>query len=82
MITKANNFSPIAAYWIFPASGKCLDEGKVTLAAGIINCVLDLLITSLPIPMVMRLQMRPRQRACVVVLLSLGFVVTVAGIVR
>lgn len=74
--------SPVAAYWIFPATGKCLNEGKLTLACGIINCVLDLGITTLPIPMIMMLKMRRRQRIGVVILLSLGFVVTIAGIVR
>jgi hypothetical protein len=56
--------------------------GKVTLGAGILNCVLDLLVTTLPIPMVMRLQMRRRQQMGVIFLLSLGFIVTIAGIVR
>jgi hypothetical protein len=74
--------SPVKAYWIFPASGHCMDEGKVTLAAGIINCVLDLLVTILPLPMIVKLQMRLRQRLGVMFLLSLGFVVTIAGIVR
>jgi hypothetical protein len=54
----------------------------VTLVAGVISCVLDLLTTSLPIPMIMRLQMHPWQRAGAFVLLSLGFIVTVAGIIR
>lgn len=59
-----------------------MNEGKLTLACGIINCFLDLLITTLPIPMVLMLKMRLRQRIGVVILLSLGFVVTIAGIVR
>jgi len=74
--------TPIRAYWIFPPTGRCLDEGKVTLAGGAINCVADLLITTLPIPMVMRLKMRLRQRLVVSFLLGLGFIVTIAGIVR
>ena len=63
-------------------SDKCLDEGKVTLAAGIINCFADLLVTALPIPMVMRLQMPIGQRLGVAVLLGLGFIVTLAGVIR
>lgn len=73
---------PVKAYWIYPPSGNCSDEGKTTLGAGVINCVADLLITTLPIPMVMRLKMRSRQRLAVVSLLALGFIVTIAGIVR
>jgi hypothetical protein len=72
----------VAAYWIFPANGKCINEGKLTLACGVINCFLDLLITTLPIPIVMMLKMRLRQRIGVIILLSLGFVVTIAGIIR
>lgn len=74
--------SPLSAYWTFGAADKCMDEGKVTLAAGIINCIVDLLVTALPIPIVMRLQMPFGQRVGVAILLSLGFIVTIAGVVR
>ncbi|KAF2476573.1 uncharacterized protein BDR25DRAFT_375541 [Lindgomyces ingoldianus] len=75
--------NPVRNYWIFGApANTCLDEGKVTLAAGIINCVADVFCTLLPIPMVISLQMPRRQRMAVIVLFSLGFIVTVAGIVR
>ncbi|KAF2177028.1 hypothetical protein K469DRAFT_382754 [Zopfia rhizophila CBS 207.26] len=59
-----------------------MDEGPVTLAARVINCIADLLVTVLPIPMVFKLQMPVRQRAAVIVPFSLGFVVTIAGIMR
>lgn len=59
-----------------------MNEGKLTLACGVINCFLDLLVTTLPIPMVLMLKMHMRQRIGVIFLLSLGFVVTIAGIVR
>ncbi|EON62658.1 hypothetical protein W97_01882 [Coniosporium apollinis CBS 100218] len=74
---------PVSAYWAFPLQmNKCLPEGPVTLGAGIVNCVADLLVASLPIPIVAQLQMPQRQRVGVVILLSLGFIVTTAGIVR
>ncbi|KAK3113861.1 hypothetical protein LTR53_008436 [Teratosphaeriaceae sp. CCFEE 6253] len=75
---------PIQAYWVFPpmAHAYCLDEGKVMLGGGVINSVSDLLTTVLPIPIVARLQMPRRQRLGVCVLLCLGFVVTIAGVVR
>lgn len=59
-----------------------MDEGATTLAAGIVNCVADLLVTVLPIPMIMRLKMPLQQRLSVCVLLGLGIIVTAAGIVR
>lgn len=76
--------SPIHAYWTFPPmkNSTCLDEGKVTLAAGVINCFADLLVTTLPIPIILKLQMPVRQRIGAILLLSLGFVVTIAGVVR
>ncbi|KAF2656699.1 hypothetical protein K491DRAFT_691741 [Lophiostoma macrostomum CBS 122681] len=74
---------PIRYYWTFGSpAGSCMDEGKVTLAAGIINLIADLFCTVLPIPMVIKLQMPKRQRIAVVLLLSAGFIVVIAGIVR
>jgi hypothetical protein len=74
----------VQAYWVFPPdpTAKCISEGKSTLAAGIINCFADLLVTMLPMPVVMRLKMPPQQRLAVVSLFSVGLIVTVAGIVR
>lgn len=59
-----------------------MDEGVSTLAAGVVNCVADLLCTVLPIPVVLSLRMPLRQRVGVCFLLSAGIVVTIAGVVR
>lgn len=61
---------------------RCLDEGPVTLVAGVLNCISDLTVTLLPIPIIMGLNMPFKQRLGVAGLLSLGLVVTIAGIVR
>jgi hypothetical protein len=91
--------TPVKNYWTFGApADTCLDEGKATLAAGIINCVADLFCTITPIPLVMsvsfvlpslvvstdrpQLQMPRRQRLAVNFLFSLGLIVTIAGVVR
>jgi hypothetical protein len=51
---------PIRYYWTFGSpAGSCMDEGKVTLAAGIINLVADLFCTVLPIPMVTKVSDDP-----------------------
>ncbi|KAF2022287.1 hypothetical protein BU24DRAFT_439026 [Aaosphaeria arxii CBS 175.79] len=71
---------PISNYWSPPNT--CMDEGVVTLIAGILNCIADLFCTILPIPLVARLEMPQRQRIAVVILFSFGFIVTIAGIVR
>jgi hypothetical protein len=77
-------FSPVDAFWVFPPmqDAHCLNEGKVMLGGGVINCISDLLITVLPIPIVARLQMPVKQRIEICILLCLGFIVTIAGIVR
>ena len=59
-----------------------MSEGTVTLVAGIINCICDFECTLLPIPLVMSLQMPIRQRLGLLVLLSGGVIVTIAGMVR
>ncbi|KIW01527.1 uncharacterized protein PV09_07005 [Verruconis gallopava] len=74
--------TPVSAYWSLSTTGKCLDEGKTTLGAGIVNCFADLLITVLPIPMIMQLKMPLKQRLGVAILLGLGLIVTIAGIIR
>jgi hypothetical protein len=74
----------VEAYWVFPLmkNAKCLDEGPVTLVAGVLNCISDLTVTILPIPIIMGLNMPFKQRLGVSALLSLGLIVTVAGVVR
>jgi hypothetical protein len=52
------------------------------MAAGVMSCVADLLCTCLPIPIIMRLHMPLRDRIGVVVLLSAGIIVTIAGVLR
>jgi hypothetical protein len=74
----------VQRYWSFPEviDGYCLDEGVITMVAGVMSCVADLLCTILPIPIVMRLHMPLRDRIGVVVLLSAGIIVTIAGVLR
>lgn len=56
--------NPIRNYWIYGAPPEtCLDEGSVTIVAGVINCVADLICTILPIPMVMQVSSNPCGRS-------------------
>jgi hypothetical protein len=75
---------PVQAYWVFPIvkNAKCLDEAVTSLAVGILNCIADLLVTVLPIPIALTLNMPLKQRIGVCILLSLGFIVTIAGVLR
>lgn len=51
-------------------------------AGGIVNTVADFVVTVVPIPLIMRLRMPKPERIGVIVLLSLGFFITLAGIIR
>lgn len=62
--------------------GRCLDEGAITLAGGIINTFADILVTIIPIPLIAKLQLPIRRRIGAIILVSLGFIVCIAGAVR
>jgi len=76
--------APIRAFWTYPAlpNQRCFVEGKINLGSGIVNAVMDLLTTIIPIPLIARLQLPWRKRLGAIILVSLGFVVTVAGAIR
>ena len=74
---------PVSNYWdISSDPDTCVNEGAAVIAAGSINSFSDFLCTITPIPLVANLSLPLRQRVALVVLFSLGFVVTGAGIVR
>ncbi|KAF2421520.1 hypothetical protein EJ08DRAFT_491217 [Tothia fuscella] len=75
---------PVRAYWTFPpiAGAKCIDETPVALAMGCLHTFADLLVTVLPIPVVMKLQMSRVRRMGVLMLFGLGFSITAAGAAR
>ncbi|KAG9189904.1 hypothetical protein G6011_06772 [Alternaria panax] len=75
--------NPVKNYWTIGApADTCMDEAVVTLIVGIFNCVADLLTTITPIPLVLGLHMRLRERMAVASLFGMGLIVTAAGIVR
>lgn len=84
ILTRSIQYSPVEAYWEVALSdtATCYNEGYVNLTSAIVNTVLELWITLLPIPIVMGLNMPLRQRLQVVGLLSLGIVVTITGVLR
>lgn len=52
------------------------------MVGGLVKIVVDLLITTLPIPLIMRMNMQKKQRYMVSLLLALGYIVCIAGAVR
>lgn len=75
---------PIHAMWTYPPvqGARCIDEGKWTFACGITNTFADLLVVVLPIPIIAKLQLPLRKRIGSIALVSLGFLVCIAGIIR
>ncbi|KAE9969593.1 hypothetical protein BLS_005312 [Venturia inaequalis] len=75
---------PLYAYWSFPepAGAVCINEGPITMVGGLVKIGVDILITTLPIPLIMRMKMQKKQRYMVCLLLGLGYIVCIAGVVR
>jgi rhodopsin domain-containing protein len=61
---------------------KCLDIGPVTLSGGSIKVLIDFIVVTLPIPLILRLRLPPRDKLGVVVLLSCGYLITICSIIR
>jgi hypothetical protein len=54
---------PIRIYWMYGApANTCIDEAVSIMAAGVINCIVDLLCTVTPIPMVMKVLSLPMHK--------------------
>ncbi|KAJ5262970.1 hypothetical protein N7524_008275 [Penicillium chrysogenum] len=76
--------SPVRAYWqINPTeSYHCMNDGAIVFSASVINIFTDLLVTTLPMPLIWSLKLPARQRLAVISIFALGVVVNVAGSVR
>jgi hypothetical protein len=74
----------VQSYWEYPPSAdqNCYDEGRLGLPVAIINCIADLVITCLPIPLILKLNMPLRARMGVIVLFCLGFIMLIASALR
>jgi hypothetical protein len=76
--------SPIRAAWTYPAmqGQKCLNVGVIWQAVSIINTSCEFVIALLPLIGAYTLRVDAQQRRHVISLLSLGFLVTIAGCFR
>ncbi|KAE9975489.1 hypothetical protein EG328_003148 [Venturia inaequalis] len=75
---------PIQDYWVYPPDPhrRCFDEGPVGFVVAILNCLADLLITCLPMPLVLQLNLPRRSEIGVLVGFCLGFIVSIAAAFR
>jgi hypothetical protein len=73
---------PIKAQWFEATAEYCIDESIVTYGGGYTKLFVDVLIATLPIPLVIRLKTALKDRVEVSMLLGLGYVVAICGAVR
>lgn len=67
--------TPISHFWNHytePGNGSCIDTTLFFLVAGIVNMLIDIVILLIPIPCVLRLSLRLRQRVLLICIFMLG----------
>lgn len=67
--------TPISYFWnqyTEPGNGSCVDTTLFFLVAGMINMVIDIVILLVPIPCVLQLSLRLRQRVLLICIFMLG----------
>lgn len=76
--------SPIRAYWILDQvpGQKCDNDAAMMQTCAVLNTLSEFVIAIMPIIIVYRLRIDPRQRWTVIGLLSLSFFVAFAGCFR
>ncbi|RDW60455.1 CFEM domain-containing protein [Aspergillus mulundensis] len=76
---------PISHYWNEwdgEHEGKCISQNDILLAHSIINILLDVVITIMPLPIVVKLHMPLGKRLGVMLMFGVGIVVTIISIMR
>ena len=64
---------PISAGWNFFDKGRCISLINVNLAIGAFNIVTDFVIVVVPLPLVLKLQLRPAKMIGLLAILATGF---------
>jgi len=75
---------PVRAYWdvALRATAKCQNEANVIFIGSILKNVQEAIVCTLPIPLVMRMNIPKRRKYGAAVLLSIGYVVLIVAFVR
>ncbi|KAL6234812.1 hypothetical protein BDW75DRAFT_230815 [Aspergillus navahoensis] len=76
---------PISHYWNSwdgEHEGRCLSHDTILLAHSTINIILDVAITIIPMPIVLKLHMPLGKRLAVLVMFGVGLAVTIISIMR
>lgn len=73
---------PVSKAWIPSEPGSCLPVGATFYGLAIFTIICDVVIIFLPIPLLLRLNIKPAQKAGVVCLFLLGLFTTICSILR
>ena len=64
---------PVRAGWNFFLKGDCVSLQDIAVATGALNIATDLAIVIAPIPVVLKLQLKPAKMAGLLLMFSTGF---------
>ncbi|KAK1658243.1 hypothetical protein BDP55DRAFT_565498 [Colletotrichum godetiae] len=73
---------PIRTNWDPYAAGTCLNSAVLYMAIAVSNIVSDVVLFIIPIPMVLRLQMRPAVKVGAVLMFGIGSITVTTSVVR
>ncbi|KXH48458.1 hypothetical protein CSIM01_04837 [Colletotrichum simmondsii] len=73
---------PIRTNWDPYTSGTCLNSAVLYMAIAVSNIVSDVVLFIIPIPMVLRLQMRPAVKVGAVLMFGIGSITVTTSVVR
>ncbi|KAG9255635.1 uncharacterized protein F5Z01DRAFT_699392 [Emericellopsis atlantica] len=73
---------PIAGAWDKSLDATCIDSNKFWVAYAVMNILTDLMVLLLPIPSIVRLQLKPRDKLLVIGIFTMGGFVTITSILR
>jgi hypothetical protein len=79
---RVSDIEQVAKQWDTSIAGHCIHTIPFYFALGGTSIVLDLIVIALPLPVLWKLQLHPKQKALLVCLFALGFFVTVIQIIR
>ncbi|WAO86599.1 Hypothetical protein NCS54_00387900 [Fusarium falciforme] len=74
---------PIAMSWdVTITDGVCINRPSLYIATAVANIISDVILFFLPIPMVIKLQIPPRQKIGLVIIFGIGSLTVVTSVVR
>ncbi len=63
---------PVAGSWDKSADASCIDKGKFWVAYAVMNILTDVMVLALPIPVILKLQLKTREKVLLCAMFLLG----------